>query len=135
MFSFQKTGGKLSPTGEKLSPTFIKFAQPYFLLVASGTRLDRLRAHAAGAGLRIGGVLPDNTGRDGRKVEFIFGATIGQRPVRNLCSVLEALTGGLDETALARERKLEATADLAHGDERNRESLLLPNLQLGLLDS
>ena len=68
-------------------------------------------------------------------MNFIFGASIGQRPVRNLCSVQEALTGGLDETALARERKLEATSDLAHGDERNRESLLLPNLQLGLLDS
>ena len=68
-------------------------------------------------------------------MKFIFGATIGQRPVRNLCSVQEALTGGLDETALARERMLEATSDLAHGDERNRKSLLLPNLQLGLLDS
>ena len=107
----------------KLSPTFIKFAQPYFWLVASGARLNRLRACAASAGLRIGGVLPANTGRDGRKVDFIFGATICQRPVRNLCSVQEALTDGLDETALARERKLEATSDLAHGDERNRESL------------
>ena len=94
-----------------------------------------MRAQVAGAGLRIGWVLPVNTGRDGRKVDFIFGATIGQRPIRNLCSVQEALTGGLLETALAGERKLEATSDLAHGDERNRESLLLPNLQLGLLDS
>ena len=103
--------------------------------MASGARLNRLRACAAGAGLRIGGVLLANTGRDGRKVKFIFGASIGQRPVRNLCSFHEALTGGLDEAALARERKLEATSDFAHGDERNRESLLLPNLQLVLLDS
>ena len=65
-------------------------------------------------------------------MNFIFSALIGQRLVRNLCSFKEALTGGLDETALARERKLEATSDLAHGDERNRESLLLPNLRLGL---
>ena len=68
-------------------------------------------------------------------MNFIFSASIGQRLVRNLCSFQEPLTGGLDETALARERKLEATSELAHGDERNRKSLLLPNLQLGLLDS
>ena len=38
------------------------------------------------------------------------------------------------ETAPARERKLEATSDLVHGDERNRESLELLDHLVDLLD-
>ena len=69
------------------------------------------------------------------KLKYFLAPRSGQWPVRNLCSVQEALTGGLDETATARERKLEATSDLVHGDERNRESLeLLDQLVVLLLD-
>ena len=54
----------------------------------------------------------------------------GRRPVRNLCSVQEALTGGLDEAALAEEPEVECGSDLAHGDEQVEKSLRLSILWL-----
>ena len=72
-------------------------------------------------------------GVDEEKLKYFLARRSDRRPVRNLCPVQEALTGGLDETAPARERKLEATSDLVHGDERNRESLHLSISQLDVL--
>ena len=72
-------------------------------------------------------------GVDEEKLKYFLARRSDRRPVRNLCPVQEALTGGLDETAPARERKLEATSDLVHGDERNRESLDFLRLWLELL--
>ena len=72
-------------------------------------------------------------GVDEEKLKYFLARRSDRRPVRNLCPVQEALTGGLDETAPARERKLEATSDLVHGDERNRESLDFLRLWLKLL--
>ena len=72
-------------------------------------------------------------GVDEEKLKYFLARRSDRRPVRNLCPVQEAFTGGLDETAPARERKLEATSDFVHGDERNRESLDFLRLWLELL--
>ena len=54
------------------------------LVARFGARLNRAAFEEQGLLCSLGGVQPGSGRRDGRKVEFIFGATIGQRPVRNL---------------------------------------------------
>ena len=55
---------------------------------------------------------------EGEKSKSFLAPRSGRRPVRNLCSVQEALTDGLDEAALAEELEVDGGSDLAHGDEQ-----------------